>query len=454
MRSELKDKSIFNKSIEFAYKYMDNIEEQSVYPENSAIENLDIFDEELSDNSTAGIEIIDKLHRFGSPATIAQIGGMYFGFVNGSIIPVALAARWLADTWDQNAAMYVSSPIASKLEQVAQNWIVDLLKLPEKTVMGLVSGTSTATFIGLVTARNAVLKKKGWNVNEDGLFGAPKIRVIISEGAHSSVFKALALLGIGMGSVERIPTDDQGRILTAKIPELDDTSILILQAGNVNTGAFDDFREIYNRANGAWIHIDGAFGLWVAASSKLKYLTDGIDLADSWSVDGHKTLNTPYDCGIILCKHEYGLVSAMQATGSYLKFSEKRDGMLYVAEMSRRARSVDLWASLKFLGKNGVSELVEGFHDLSVELANLLTINNFIILNEIVFNQVLVSCKSSEKNSELLDILQKSGQTWMGDTVWRGQRVIRVSICSWATTKDDINSLVNLFVSARLLLGS
>ena len=312
-------------------------------------------------------------------------------------------------------------------------------------------GTSTATAVGLAAARHELLRRQGWDVNADGLFGAPPIRVVIGAEAHGTVFKALALLGLGRERVERVPVDGQGRMIAAAMPALDERTLVFAQAGNVNTGAFDPFGEICDRAAaaGAWVHVDGAFGLWAAASPRLRHLVKGAERADSWSVDAHKTLNAPYECGIILCRHPQATVAAMQNTGAYIVFSEQRDGMLYTPEMSRRGRGIELWATLKTLGRAGVAELVEGLCDRARQASGLLKDAGFRILNDVVFNQVLVACGTREQTLATMESLQASGECWCGGSSWQGETAIRLSVCSWATTAQDIERTVAAFVKAR-----
>jgi glutamate/tyrosine decarboxylase-like PLP-dependent enzyme len=452
MFEELTDKRVFEQAKAFAFDYMDCVAERSVFPEQGAIDGLRVFDEPMPNDPSPSGEVIAALHDFGSPATVAQTGGRYFGFVSGNVVPAALAASWLAGAWDQNAALDVMSPIAAKLESVCEGWLVDLLGLPEGTAAGLVSGTSVATFCGLAAARYSILSKLDWDVNAKGLRGAPRIRFVASDQSHGSVFKALALLGIGRNEVEIVPSDSQGRIDPAHLPAIDDRTLLVLQAGNVNTGAFDAFSSICSgvREAGGWVHVDGAFGLWAAASPGLKYLTDGVEFADSWSVDGHKTLNTPYDCGVILCRDRRSLVTSMQATGSYIQLSDQRDGMFYGTDMSRRARSIELWATLKYLGRSGVAELVDGLCERASQFATELAERGFRILNEVVFNQLLVASETPEETEAILIQLQKGGVLWCGGTSWKNEAAIRISICSWATTENDVRECVAAFVEARV----
>jgi glutamate/tyrosine decarboxylase-like PLP-dependent enzyme len=451
MFAQIADKMLFEQAKSYAYAYMDEANRRRVFPDNEAIDKLAVFDEPLSQDPSLAAEILKLLDEVGSPATVAQTGGRYFGFVCGGAVPAALAARWLSDIWDQNPALNVISPAVAKLEQVCEQWVRDLLGLPSGTVAGFVSGTSIATMCGLAAGRYSILKDQGWDVNANGLFGAPPVRVVVSQQAHGTVFKALALLGLGRDRVELIPADSEGRLDTAHLPKLDSSTLVILQAGNVNSGSFDDFEQICGLAQsaGAWVHIDGAFGLWAAASPNKKYLTKGIEKADSWSVDGHKTLNTPYDCGIILCKNRDALVASMQATGAYIQYGENRDSMLYTPDMSRRARAVELWATLRFLGRTGIAELVDGLCDCAAQFAEQLSANGFRVLNKVVFNQVLVACDTPAETEATLARIQASGECWCGGTSWQDKPAIRISVCSWATTSDDVARSVQTFIRAR-----
>ncbi|MEW6262508.1 MAG: aminotransferase class V-fold PLP-dependent enzyme [Thermodesulfobacteriota bacterium] len=451
LRQQARDRGLFEQTMEYALEYRRTIGERNVYPSEEALTGLEVFQENLPEDPADPGEILDLLHRAGSPATVAQTGGRYFGFVNGGIIPAALAAKWLADVWDQNAALYVISPVAAVLEGVCEQWLVDLLGLPEGAAAGLVSGTSTATLCGLAAGRDDLLRRSGWDVSARGLFGAPEIRVILGAQAHASVYKALSLLGFGKDRAVVVPVDDQGRMIPERLPELDHRTLVILQAGNVSTGGFDPFEPICAQARsaGSWVHVDGAFGLWAAASEKRKHLTAGVHLADSWSADAHKTLNAPYDNGIVFCRDRDALTRALHMTGSYIVYSQKRDGMLYTPEMSRRARSVELWAALKTLGRRGVAGLVDDLGDQAVFFAESLAQEGFTILNEVCFNQVLVSAETPEITRATLENVQKSGECWCGGTVWQDDPAIRISVCSFMTTRADVARSVRALVQAR-----
>jgi glutamate/tyrosine decarboxylase-like PLP-dependent enzyme len=451
MFRELDEKRIFEQAKQYAFEYADHLRERNVYPTESNIGDLVVFDEELTGLGSEPARILEKLHLYGSPATVVHTGGRYFGFVVGGALPISLAAKWLSDFWDQNAAVYVLSPIASKLESVVEKWLNNLFGLPESTVAGFVSGTSIAILSALAAARYRIFKRLNWDVNTQGLFNAPKLRIITSRQIHGTVIKAIAILGFGKDNIEWVDVDDQGRIVVEKIPEMDDGTILIIQAGNVNSGSFDDFDKICDKAKraNAWVHIDGAFGLWAAGSQQLKYLIKGIEKANSWTVDGHKTLNTPYDCGIVLCNDKEALVAALQATGSYIQYGENRDGMMFTPEMSRRARGVEMWAAMKYLGKEGIDDLVYGLHVRAKQFAEELKVHGFNVLNDVVFNQVLVSGENDENTDAILKLIQESGICWCGGSMWRDKKVIRISVCSWATTKEDILQSAAAFAQAK-----
>jgi len=447
---EMADKKLFDQAIEYAYDYTDKILARQPFPTREAIDSLEVFDELLPEVSGNPQEILEKLHKFGSPGTVLHTGGRYFGFVIGGTLPVSLAARWLGDFWDQNGGLYATSPLISKLETVTEKWLRQLFGLPVNVVSGFVSGTTTAVFCSLAAARYRILQQQGWDINAKGLFNAPSVRVVAGSHAHGAVLKSVSMLGLGRDNIEWVDVDDQGRMIPDKIPVLDRNTILILQAGNVNSGSFDPFIDICEKAaiTGAWIHIDGAFGLWAACSEKLNYLTKGIELASSWSVDGHKTLNIPYDCGIVMCKDSDALISALHVTGSYLIHGENRDGYLYTSEMSRRSRVTELWAAIKYLGSKGIEELVDGLHERSVQFASEIKEAGFLVLNDVVFNQILVACTNDELTARTLELVQNSGECWCGGAQWFDRKVIRVSICSWTTTPDDITRSVRAFANA------
>jgi glutamate/tyrosine decarboxylase-like PLP-dependent enzyme len=444
------DEYLLQDAADFAKEYLRGLRHRKVLPDVDAIRALDAFDEPMPEQAGDPREMLGLLHRVGSPATVAQDGGRYFGFVNGGVLPPALAARWLADAWDQNAALHVMSPVAAKIEEVCEGWLIDLLGLQPGSAAGFVSGTSTALVAALAAARDCLLARRGWDVAARGLFDAPKIRVVLGASAHATVLKALAILGLGRERVEVVPADEQGRMDAKRLPPLDSCTLVVCQAGNVNSGSFDPIKDICRAARevGAWVHVDGAFGLWAAASSRRRALCAGIELADSCSVDAHKTLNAPYDCGIVLCADRSALQSALRANASYLASTEGRDGMLFTLEMSRRARAIDVWAILKTLGRAGVEELIEQLCQHASNLASLLATEGFEILNDVVFNQVLVRCASPKQTREVLGLVQASAECWCGGTSWNDLPAIRISVCSWRTNQGDIQRVARAFGEA------
>jgi len=451
---DLSNTQNFDKAHEYALEYAQQGRDRNVFPSPQALANLSHFEEPMPAFPISSTqEILGLLHQYGSPATVqTNIGGRYFGFVTGGVVPAVLPIKWLSDVWDQAPAMDVLSPIGGKLEAVVEGWLKELFGLPDRAVAGFVSGSSMAIFCGLAAGRYRILERQGWDVNAKGLHGAPPIRVITSKHTHSSVKKAIALLGLGIDNVEWVEVDDQGRILVDQVPKLDETCMLLLQAGNVNSGSFDDFETLCAMAKkaNAWVHVDGAFGLWAACVEQLKHLTKGMELGNSFSVDGHKTLNTPYDSGVVLCDDREALIAALQASGAYILYDDtKRDGMRYTPEMSRRARVIEMWAALKFLGKAGLDDMILGMHLRAKQFAEELKEAGFDILNEVVFNQVMVRYQSDEMTSRLEKEVQELRECWAGGSSWFGQKVIRISVCSWATTEEDVSRAVASFVAAR-----
>ncbi|OED37180.1 pyridoxal-dependent decarboxylase [Chromatiales bacterium (ex Bugula neritina AB1)] len=451
MQQQMQSGVLFDQAADFGKEYLKGVHARHVAPQPGDLNALSVFDEPLPENKGNAQEILETLYRYGSPGTMAQTGGRFFGLVNGSVIPTSLAARILGDTWDQNAVLHAVSPTNARLEDVCQSWLRDILGLPDNTVAGYVSGTSMAIVCGLAAARYRICSDNNWNVNEQGLDGAPEIRIVTSRHTHSTVSKAIALLGFGTSRIEWVDVDDQGRLLADALPVLDEKTILILQAGNVNSGSFDPIQVCCAKARkaGAWVHIDGAFGLWAAACEKLGYLTEGLAQANSWSVDAHKTLNTPYDNGICLCADPEALVKAMQNSAAYIMYSEHRDGMLYTPEMSRRARAIELWAAIKYLGRDGIDSLVYGLHERACQFSSELKQAGFNVVNDVVYNQVLVSCGDEATTNRIVQHIQGSGEAWVGGSTWFDEPVIRISVCSWATTEADISRAVAAFVHAR-----
>ncbi|MDO6694455.1 aminotransferase class V-fold PLP-dependent enzyme [Aliiglaciecola sp. 3_MG-2023] len=447
MFEQVQTSTLLKQACDSAISYQKNSHQRAVYPSQQSLELLKEFDTQLPEHMGDGEAILDLLAKQGELNTVRYSNGRYYGFVNGSALPIGLAAKWLADVWDQNAALFVTSPIAAKLESICQQWLQQLFGLPTNTVAGFVGGTSIASLCGIAAARYRQLSHLGWDITQQGLFAAPALRIILGRQTHSSVVKGLNILGFGQQQIEWVDCDQQGRIKVESIPPLDKSCIIVLQAGNVCSGAFDDFHTIIPKAKAAkaWVHVDGAFGLWAGASQRFATLTKSMHLADSWSVDGHKTLNTPYDCGVILCADASALTQAMQQQGSYIQTSESRDNMMFTPDMSRRARGIELWACLAYLGKSGIAELVDLLHQHAVYFAKQAEIAGFKVLNEVVFNQVILSAGSDESTQNILKSIQNSGVSWCGGATWMGQQVIRISICSWATTQSEIDKSISIF---------
>ena len=443
--------SLLDKARQFAGEYIDSLAQRPVFPTEASLQAMSNFNEPLPETSCDPDFVLKQLHEIGSRGAVNQTAGRYFGFVNGGMLPVGLAARWLGDAWDQNTAHYVMSPIDSRLEEICERWIVSLLRLPDETAAGFVSGTTIANFSGLCAGRNELLRRRGWDVTRQGLYGAPRLRVIVGTDAHAAVHKSISMLGLGSDSIELVSSDDQGRMRPDQMPKLDEGALVIAQAGNVNSGAIDPVGAICERAHaaGSWVHVDGAFGLWARVVPPMREICHGIETADSWSVDAHKTLNVPYDSGIILCRHREALMNAFKASASYFQWSEHRDGMNFRPSMSSRARAIELWAVLKTLGRQGVQRLVEQVCENAREFARLLADQGFQIHNDVVFNQVLVSCENDALTKATLNKIQVSGECWCGGSSWRSKNVIRISVCDWATTQKEIERSVRAFVAAR-----
>jgi len=422
------------------FRYLHGIRQRNVAPKREALAGLECFREAIPNGPTSANAVLEMLDTFGSPATVANAGGRYFGFVNCGAVPAALAANVLAAAWDQNTALRVMSPVAVALEDIALNWIRDLLKLPAGSAGAFVSGASMASFTCLAAARHALLAAQGWDVEAHGLFGAPPIQVIVSEESHVAVRKALALVGLGRDRIVTVPADSQGRLRVERLPKITVPTILCIQAGNVNTGSYDPAKEICAVVpkDLTWVHVDGAFGLWAAASPQYAHLMDGFADADSWATDGHKWLNLPYDCGVVFVGQATALYDAMKLDASYLRPGTEREPMHWSPEMSRRGRGVEAWAALKSLGRTGVADLIERTCRHARRFAESLRAAGYEVLNEVAINQVLVSFGSEEVTRAVIDAVQRDGTCWCGSTVWQGRYAMRISVCSWVTDDHDV----------------
>lgn len=440
-----------------AARYLDTLDGRRVAPVPSALEGLGQFSRPLQDEPLTATQVLEELDTFGSPATVASAGGRFFGFVIGGSLPAALAANVLAAAWDQNAGLEIASPIGTALEKVCRAWLTDLLGLPAETEAGFVTGCTMANFTALAAARHALLASQGWNVETRGLFGAPPITVVVGDEVHVSVLKALTLLGLGRERVVRVPADGQGRMIAARIPRIEGPTVVCMQAGNVNTGAFDPAEEIAARIDGtgAWLHVDGAFGLWAAASAARRHLTSGIERADSWATDAHKWLNVPYDSGIVMVRDKRHLNAAMSLSAAYLTERDAREPHHFVPEMSRRARGIEIWAALRSLGKTGLASLIDRTCDHARHFADGLARAGYEVLNDVVLNQVLVSFGTAEVTREVIARIQEDGTCWCGGTLWQGRTAMRISVSSWATTESDVErSLAAILRLAAEVRGS
>jgi glutamate/tyrosine decarboxylase-like PLP-dependent enzyme len=433
---------------ERAERYAREIGQRRVAPGEREIRELERFREAFPEEPSDPRSVVATLDEFGSPATVATTGGRYFGFVNGGVLPAALGANWLAGAWDQNAGLRVMSPIAAELEDVVLRWVCDALHLPANCEGGLVTGATTANFTALAAARYALLQKAGWDVAEDGMFGAPPIEVVVGAEVHASLLKALSLAGFGKRRVTIVEADEQGRMRADKLPKLSARSLVCIQAGNVNTGAFDPAKEICARAReqGAWVHVDGAFGLWARVSPGYRHLTEGLELADSWATDAHKWPNVNYDSGIVLVRDGASLRAAMTLSAAYLAPGTRREPMHHTPEASRRARGVELWAALKSLGRSGLCALIERTCSLAKRFESGLRAAGFQVLNDVVINQVLVSFGDAATTREVIGRIQEDGTCWCGATEWQGKTAMRISVSSWATTEGDVDRSVEAMV--------
>jgi glutamate/tyrosine decarboxylase-like PLP-dependent enzyme len=439
---------------DMANAYLKSIDDRDVMASVEARAALSGFDMDIPQRPNDPKHTLQLLDRFGSPATTATTGGRFFGLVVGGTLPAALGARVLATTWDQVVFNDATSPVGVKLEQVAAKWVLDVLGLPERCSVGFVTGATMANFTCLAGARHALLERQGWNVQKQGLWGAPRIRIIAGEQCHVTAIKALAMLGVGTNAIEWVPCDDQGRMDTSQMPKPDENTIILGQSGNVNSGASDPVAQIAAQANGAWVHVDGAFGLWAAASNATRDQLAGFEAADSWVVDGHKWLNTPYECGLAICKHPKSVHAAMATQAPYLEVGGSVAPKDMVPEFSRSARGVEVWAALHSLGRDGLEDLIDGTCQHARSLADGLRNQGFDILNDVVLNQVVAALPNTEGwSTKLAALVQSRGDAWFGPTNWQGREAIRFSVSSWATSKDDIRRTLDAVSNARLSLS-
>ena len=450
--SDVRD--LLRRTAEIAADYVESLDERRVFPDVTPEQLREVLGGPLPEEPLDPAQVVVELAEHAGPGVVATGSGRYFGFVIGGGLPAALAADWLTSAWDQNAGLYAGGPSASIVEQVTRDWLLELLGLPGEASIGFVTGTQLAHVTGLAAARWHVLDDAGWDVGQEGLAGGPRVRVLVGEKRHVTVDRALRLLGLG--TPETVAADDQGRM---RLDELADAlegasgpTIVCAQAGEVNTGAFDPLPKIAAacRDARAWLHVDGAFGIWAAVSPRFRHLVAGVELADSWTTDAHKWLNVPYDSGIVMCAHPESHRNAMTVSASYLIMDEGtrrvRDEMDWVPEFSRRARGFAVYAALRSLGRRGVQDLVERCCDAAARFAGRIAeLDGVEVLNEVVLNQVLFRFESDERTDEVLRQVQESGRVWLSGTTWDGRKAIRVSVSNWQTGDEEIDLAVDLF---------
>jgi len=440
---------LLQQTVELANRYYAHRDSSPVFPHVTPEQLRQAFGvlTPMPEHGQDAQQVIAELAGAAELGLVAQTGPRYFGFVIGGSLPVTTVADWLTSVWDQNSGLYATSPAASVVEEAAAAWLLELLGLPAKASVGFVTGCGMANFTGLAAARHHVLRQAGWDVELDGLNGAPPVNLIVGDEVHVTVLTALRMLGLGTRSVKRVPADGQGRMIAAELAQTlrgcAGPTIVCAQAGNVNTGSFDPLAPIADavREKGAWLHVDGAFGLWAAVSPELKHLVAGAERADSWATDGHKWLNVPYDCGLIMCAHPEAHRAAMTVTAAYLVQSDKeRDPFEWTPEFSRRARGFTVYAALKHLGRSGVRDMVENCCARARQMADFLRRHPAVeILNDVVLNQVLVRFhKSDAATRAVIERVQQDGTCWLGGTTWHNMAAMRVSVSNWSTTEKDI----------------
>jgi glutamate/tyrosine decarboxylase-like PLP-dependent enzyme len=426
---------------DLASDFYETLPERPVFPRAGVDELRAALGGPLPTEPVEPRRVIADLAAAADPGLVAEPGGRYFGFVIGGSVPAALAADWLTTAWDQNAGLVAGGPAAAVAEEIAGGWLLELFGLPRDASFAFVTGGQMANFTALAAARNHVLAQAGWDVERDGLIGAPRVRVVVGAKRHGTIDRALRMLGLG-AATDIVPADDNGRLLAQQLVLTDEPTIMCAQAGEVNTGAFDPFDAIADArdaAANAWLHIDGAFGLWAAVPDSLRHLTRGVDRADSWATDAHKWLNVPYDCGVAFTRHPDAHSGAFSARAAYLVFgSGVREQMDWNPESSRRARGFPVYAAIRSLGRDGIASMVERCCEHARAFADGLRDLGAEILNDVELNQVLFRFDSDERTESVLRAVQESGEAWMGGTVWEGRAAIRISVSNWQTSAEDV----------------
>jgi glutamate/tyrosine decarboxylase-like PLP-dependent enzyme len=451
------ERELFRQVAEYAGDFVETLETRPIRADADVAELMAALGGPLPEDPLDPRAVLAALVQAADPGLTATPSGRYFGFVIGGGVPAAVAADMLTSVWDQNAGLYVAGPAASVVEEVCREWLVELLGLPSHVSVAFVTGAQMAHVTALAAARHHVLAQVGWDFPQDGLAGAPAVRVIVGERRHATVDRALRLLGIGASSLEVVPADEQGRMRIDELPDLAGAPTIVCgQAGEVNTGASDDLEAIADAASeaGAWFHLDGAFGLWAAASPALRHLVRGSERADSWTTDAHKWLNVPYDSGLAFCAHPEAHRAAIGVTAPYLIHADdgrERDQMDWTPEFSRRARGFPVYAALRSLGRRGVVELVERSCARARRFAELLEAGGASVLNDVVLNQVLVRLGSGEHTRDVIRRVQEDGTCWLSGTDWDGEHAMRISVSNWRTTEEDVERSVAAILAAAHL---
>ena len=445
---------LLQQTAELAAEYLDAAGDRPVAGAAAMDDLLSAFGGPLPAEPSDPLAVVQALVVAADPGLVVTNAGRYFGFVEGGVLPAALAADWLASTWDQNPGFFALSPAAAAAEETCRGWLCELLGLPATASAGFTTGAQAANLVGLAAGRHAMLAKAGWDVEADGLYGAPPLQVVVGEQRHATIPRALRFLGLGERRVTTVPADDQGRMIASELADRleDGPAIVCAQAGNVNSGAFDPLEEICAIAHdhGAWVHVDGAFGMWAATAPARRHLTRGIEHADSWATDGHKWLNVPYDSGMVFCADPDSHRAAMSLTAAYLARTGSRDGTDWTPESSRRARVFPIWAALRSLGATGIGEMIESCCAHAQRFEEILAAEDDItILNDVVLNQVLLRVgDDDERTLATAAAVQADGTAWLGTTTWQGQAAIRISVSDHATTADDVQAAADAVLAA------
>jgi glutamate/tyrosine decarboxylase-like PLP-dependent enzyme len=447
------DRDLFRRTADYAAEFVESLETRKIRPEADVDELTAALGGPLPEAGLDPQAVIASLVEDALPGVVGIPSGRYFGFVIGGGLPAAVAADWLTSVWDQNAGLYAIGPSAAVVSDVARSWLAELLGLPAHVSVAYVTGCQMAHVTALAAARHHVLARAGWDVAADGLAGSPPIRVVVGEQRHVTVDRALRLLGIGTSSIDVVPADDQGRMRAGAVKLGDEPTIVCAQAGDVNTGAFDPLDELADLTaeTGAWLHVDGAFGIWAAASPSLRHLVRGSDRADSWTTDCHKWLNVPYDSGLAFCTHPESHRAAMRVTASYLVHSDderRRDDVDWTPEFSRRARGFAVYAAIRSLGREGIAELVDRSCAHARRFAAALEAGGAQILNDVVLNQVLVRLGDGARTRAVIARVQEDGTCWLGGTEWNGEHAMRISVSNWRTTAEDVDRSVEAILAA------